>query len=280
MIINYRTQKKIYRILLYFGMILFGIIMIIPFYFMMITSFKKIEDVVAIPISLWFQNPPTLLPYRELIKGMPYLKFMWNSVIVSGSVTLGNMFFCSLAGYAFAKHPFPGKNKIFMATLSTMMIPGSVLLIPGFLLMRDFGWLNTYYSLIVPGLVGTFGVFLAKQFIESIPNDLIDAANIDSCPDFYIYVRIIVPLSKALLATLAILTFLGSWNSFINPLIYLLDEERYTLPLGIALLQGRYVNAENIQMAGAALAIIPVLVIFFSFQNQIVESLSTSGLKG
>ena len=146
--------------------------------------------------------------------------------------------------------------------------------------MRDFGWLNTYYSLIIPGLVGTFGVFLAKQFIESIPNDLIDAANIDGCPDFLIYVRIIIPLSKALLATLAILTFLGSWNNFVGPLIYLLDEERYTLPLGIALLQGRYMQSENIQMAGAALAIIPVLVIFFSFQNQIVESLSTSGLKG
>ena len=205
---------------------------------------------------------------------------MWNSVIVSGSVTLGTMFFCSLAGYAFAKHIFPAKEKIFIAMLATMMIPGSVMLVPGFLLMRDFGWLNTYLPLIIPSLAGTFGVFLARQFIETIPTDLTDAAKIDGCPDFYAYALIIVPLSKALLATLAILTFLGSWNSFIGPLIYLLDEDRYTLPLGIALLQGRYVGAENIQMAGAALAIIPVLIIFFFFQNQIVESLSTSGLKG
>ncbi len=277
---NHRTKKKISQTLLYLVMTLFGIIMVIPFYFMMITSFKKEEDILAIPISLGFSHLPTLLPYRELMKGMPYLHFMWNSVLVSGSVTFGTMFFCSLAGYAFAKHPFPGRNKIFMAMLATMMIPGSVMLVPGFLLMRDFGWLNTYYSLIIPGLVGTFGIFLSKQFIESIPTDLMDAARIDGCPDFLIYTWIIVPLSKALLATLGILTFLGSWNNFVGPLILLLDEDRYTLPLGIALLQGRYTGAENIQMAGAALAIIPVLAIFFFFQNQIVESLSTSGLKG
>lgn len=277
---NHRTKKKIFGALIYAAMVLFGLVMVIPFYFMIITSFKKGEDVLAIPISLWFRNPPTLLPYRELIKGMPYLHFMWNSFIVSGSVTLGTMFFCSLAGYAFAKHPFPAKNKIFMAMLATMMIPGSVMLVPGFLLMRDFGWLNTYKPLIIPGLVGTFGIFLSKQFIEAIPNDLMDAAKIDGCPDFLIYSMIIVPLSKALLATLAILTFLGSWNNFVGPLIFLLDEDKYTLPLGIALLQGRYMGAENIQMAGAALAIIPVLIVFFFFQNKIVESLSTSGLKG
>src|SRR5271157_2020314 len=151
---NHRTKKKISQILLYLVMTLFGIVMVIPFYFMMITSFKKEEDILAIPISLGFSHLPTLLPYRELMKGMPYLHFMWNSVLVSGSVTFGTMFFCSLAGYAFAKHPFPGRNKIFMAMLATMMIPGSVMLVPGFLLMRDFGWLNTYYSLIIPGLVG------------------------------------------------------------------------------------------------------------------------------
>lgn len=261
-------------------MALFGIVMVIPFYFMVITSFKKGEDVIAIPISLWFKHFPTLIPYRELMVGMPYLRFMWNSVVVSGSVTLGTIFFCSLAGYTFAKHQFPGKDKIFLAMLATMMIPGSVLLVPGFILMRDFHWLNTYLPLIVPSLAGTFGVFLAKQFIETIPNDLTDAAKIDGCPDFYTYSLIIVPLSKALIATLAILTFLGSWNNFVGPLIFLLDEDKYTLPLGIALLQGRYTGSENIQMAGAALAIIPVLIIFFVFQEHIVKSLSTSGLKG
>ncbi|MFB3897092.1 MAG: carbohydrate ABC transporter permease [bacterium] len=278
--VSYKAKKRIYRFLLYLGMSVFGIVMVLPFYFMIITSFKKIEDVIAIPISLWFKKVPTIMPYKELLVGMPYLNFMWNSVIVSCSITFGTMFFCSIAGYAFAKHRFPGKEKIFISMLATMMIPGSVLLVPGFLLMRDFGWLNTYLPLIIPALSGTFGVFLAKQFIESIPDDLIDAAKIDGCPDFLIYTWIIVPLSKALLATLAILTFLGSWNSFIGPLIFLLDEERYTLPLGIALLQGRYTGAENIQMAGAALAIIPVLIIFFFFQKQIVKSLSTSGLKG
>lgn len=278
--LSYRFKKKMYRILLYLGLIAFGVVMILPFYFMIITSLKRNEDVIAIPISLWFRHLPTTLPYEELLKGMPYLHFMLNSAIVSCCITFGTMFFCSLAGYAFAKHRFPAKDKLFMTMLATMMIPGSVLLVPGFLLMRDFGWLNTYLPLIIPALAGTFGVFLSKQFIESIPDDLVDAAKIDGCRDFLIYFWLIVPLSKALLATLAILTFLGSWNSFLGPLIYLLDEEKYTLPLGIALLQGRYVGSENIQMAGAALAIIPVLLIFFFFQKQIVKSLSTSGLKG
>ena len=278
--ISYRFKKKLNRFLLYLFMSSMGLVMVIPFYFMMITSLKKIEDVIAIPISMWFKHTPTVLPYRELLKGMPYLHFMWNSIIVSLSITAGTIFFCSLAGYAFSKHRFPGREKIFMAMLATMMIPGSVLLVPGFLLMRSFGWLNTYLPLIIPSLAGTFGVFLARQFIAGIPDDLNEAANIDGCPDFLVYLWIILPLSKALLATLAILTFLGSWNNFMGPLIYLLDENLYTLPLGIALLQGRYYGTENIQMAGAALAVIPVLVIFFSFQNQIVKSLSTSGLKG
>jgi multiple sugar transport system permease protein len=278
--ISYRSKKQIYRILLYIIMVSFGLCMVMPFYFMIITSFKKTEDVIGIPINLWFKNPPTLLPYRELVHGMPYLMFMWNSVIVSFWITLGTIFFCTLAGYAFSKHWFPAKEKIFMTMLATMMIPGSVMLVPGFLLMRDFGWLNTYLPLIVPSVAGTFGIFLSRQFIAGIPDDLCDAAKIDGCADFYIYGLIILPLSKALIATLAILTFLGSWNNFVGPLIFLLDENRYTLPLGIALLQGRYTGAENIQMAGAALAIIPVLIIFFIFQKQIVKSLSTSGLKG
>jgi len=256
-----------------------GAIMVMPFYFMIVTSLKNMSEVTSVPISLAVKHP-TLLPYVDLLRGLPYLRFMLNSLIVSGATTLGTMFFCSLAGYAFAKHDFPGKRQIFMAMLATMMIPGSVLLVPGFLLMRDFGWLNTYLPLIVPAMAGTFGVFLSKQFIQAIPNDLIDAAKIDGCSDFRVYLTVILPLSKPLLATLGILTFLWSWNNFLQPLIYLFDERLFTLPLGISLLQGRYVGNENIQMAAATLAIVPVLVIFFLLQKQIVKSLSTTGLKG
>lgn len=273
------TKKRSSRIALYAFVTFFGIIMILPFYYMIVTSLKRLEDVSSIPISLTITNP-TLKPYLDLLEGLAYGKFMLNSFIVAAITTLGTLFFCSLAGYAFAKHEFRYKNVLFIFLLSTMLIPGSVLLVPGFLLMRDFGWLNTFLPLIMPGMTGGFGIFLARQFIHEIPNDFIDAARIDGASDFRIYLQIILPLSKPLLATLAILTFLYNWNNFISPLIYIFDESKFTLPLGLSLLQGRYTNTENIQMAGATLAIIPVLVLFFLFQKQIVRSLSSSGLKG
>ncbi|RKY52439.1 MAG: carbohydrate ABC transporter permease [Candidatus Neomarinimicrobiota bacterium] len=273
------TKKRSSRIALYAFVTFFGIIMILPFYYMIVTSFKRLEDVSSIPISLTITNP-TLKPYLDLLEGLAYGKFMLNSFIVATTTTLGTLFFCSLAGYAFAKHEFRYKNVFFIFLLSTMLIPSSVLLVPGFLLMRDFGWLNTFLPLIMPGMTGAFGIFLARQFIHEIPNDFIDAARIDGASDFRIYLQIILPLSKPLLATLAILTFLYNWNNFISPLIYIFDESKFTLPLGLSLLQGRYTNTENVQMAGATLAIIPVLILFFLFQKQIVRSLSSSGLKG
>ena len=190
-----------HRILLYILMTGAGLLMITPFYFMIITSLKKKAEVTSLSISL-FVKEPTLQAYHDLLQGMPYLQFMWNSLVVAVATTVGTMFFCTLAGYAFSKHRFPGREKIFTALLATMMVPGSVLLVPGFLLMRDLGWLNTYLPLIVPSLAGAFGIFLSKQFNE------------------------------------------------------------------------------NIQMAGAALAVIPVLILFFILQKQIVKSLSTTGLKG
>ncbi len=253
--------------------------MVTPFYYMVITSFKTLEDVSRVPISLALEAP-TIRPYARLLEGLDYGLFMWNSFLIALITTLGTLFFCSLAGYAFAKHQFKLKNFFFYFLLSTMLIPGSVLLVPGFLLMRDLDWLNTFWPLIVPGLSGAFGIFLARQFIEEIPNDLIDAARIDGCSDFRIFWSVILPLSKPLLATLGILTFLYNWNNFISPLIYIFDESLYTLPLGLSLLQGRYSNVENVQMAGAALAIVPVLILFLIFQKQIVKSLSMSGLKG
>jgi len=274
-----RIKNKMPRVFLYLFVTAFGLIMVLPFYYMIITSFKTLEEVTKVPISLSLKKP-TLKPYKDLLDGLAYGKFMLNSLLVAVTTTLGTLFFCTLSGYAFAKHRFPFKNFFFMFLLSTMLIPGSVLLVPGFLLMRDFGWLNTFLPLIVPGMTGAFGIFLSRQFIQEIPDALIDAARIDGASDFRVYWQIILPLSKPLLATLAILTFLYNWNNFISPLIYIFDESKYTLPLGLSLLQGRYTNWENVQMAGAALAIIPVLVLFFIFQKQIVKSLSTSGLKG
>ncbi len=264
--------------IIYLALFLFAVVMVLPFYYMVVTSLKPINEITRIPISLGIKQPE-LTSFRVLMDESMFLRAVWNSLVIATALTLGNMFLCPLAGYAFAKHRFAGRDVIFTALLATMMIPGSVLLVPGFLLFRDLGWLNSWLPLIIPGLVGIFGVFLSRQFITGIPDDLVDAARIDGCTEIRIYSTVILPLSKSLLATLAIFTFLGSWNSFISPLIFLLDEDKFTLPLVISLLQGRFRGKENVQMAGAVLSILPVLMVFFFFQRQIVASLANTGLK-
>lgn len=267
-------------VLVYALLIAGGLLMALPFYYMMVTSIKPDEETVTTGIRLWVAKP-TLEAYRDLLdpQGVPFLRSVFNSAFIAFVTVGGNLVLCPLAGYAFAKHRFPGREAIFVALLSTMMIPATVLLVPGFLLARDFGWLNTWLPLTIPAMAGVFGVFLSRQFIASIPDALIEAAKIDGCTEVSIFARLIMPLSKPLLATLGIFTFLASWNSFLGPLVILRDEQLLTLPLVMALLQGRFTGNENVQMAGAVISIVPVLLIFFVFQRQIVESLANSGLK-
>jgi multiple sugar transport system permease protein len=267
-----------WTLFVYAALTLGALIMALPFYYMLITSIKPMTEVTQPTVSLLVHHP-TIQPYRDLIDAGLVLRASWNSLVVAGLSTAGAMLLCTLAGYAFAKHRFPGREPLFLTLLATMMIPGTVLLVPSFLLFRDFGWLDTWAPLIVPGLAGAFGVFLARQFVEKIPDSLIESAQLEGFSEWRIFGSIILPLSKPLLATLGILTFLGSWNSFLGPLIILLDERKYTLPLLVAMLQGRFPGKDNMQMAGAMVSILPVLVLFFLFQKQIVQSLATSGLK-
>jgi multiple sugar transport system permease protein len=265
--------------ILVYALLTFGaLVMALPFYYMLVTSVKPMTEVSQPTVSLLVHHP-TLQPYRDLIDAGLVLRASWNSLVVAGLSTAGAMLLCTLAGYAFAKHRFPGREPLFLTLLATMMIPGTVLLVPSFLLFRDFGWLDTWAPLIVPGLAGAFGVFLARQFVEKIPDSLIESAQLEGFSEWRIFGSIILPLSRPLLATLGILTFLGSWNSFLGPLIILLDERKYTLPLLVAMLQGRFPGKDNMQMAGAMVSILPVLLLFFVFQKQIVQSLATSGLK-
>jgi multiple sugar transport system permease protein len=272
-----KTSKR-ERITVYAALNLGALVMALPFYFMVITSVKPMTEISQPTVSLIVRHP-TIQPFKELVDAGMVLRSSWNSLVVAGFSTIGSMFLCTLAGYAFAKHRFPGKEAIFLTLLATMMIPGTVLLVPSFLLFRDFGWLDTWLPLIIPALAGAFGIFLARQFIEKIPDSLIESAQLEGFSEWRIFGAIILPLSKPLLATLGILTFLGSWNSFLGPLIILLDEKKFTLPLVIAMLQGRFPNKDNMQMAGAMVSILPVLVLFFIFQRQIVQSLASSGLK-
>lgn len=256
----------------------FALVMAMPFYYMVVTSLKSNQEVTQPELSMVVREP-TLAAYFELLDATLFLRSSWNSLVIAACSTFLNLVLCPLAGYAFAKHRFPGKEGLFVLLLSTMMIPSSVLLVPGFLLFRDLGWLDTWLPLIIPGAAGAFGVFLSRQFIQKLPDSLIDAAKVDGFGEWRIFWKVVMPLSKPLLATLGILTFLGSWNSFMGPLIILLDEDKFTLPLVIALLQGRFVGRDNVQMAGAMLSVLPVLLLFLLFQRQIVESLANTGSK-
>lgn len=271
-------RTKLESVVVYSLLLIGALVMVLPFYYMVVTSLKPSTEIAQPTLNLGVSNP-TLQPYVDLFEGDLVLRATWNSFLVAALTTIGSIFLCTLAGYAFAKHKFPGKNALFMTLLATMMIPGSVLLVPSFLLMRDFGWLDTWLPLIVPGLGGAFGVFLARQFIEKIPDSLLESAKLDGATEPRIFASLILPLTKPLLATLGIMTLLGSWNSFLGPLIILLDERKFTLPLVIAMLQGRFPGKDNMQMAGAMISILPVLILFAIFQRQIVSSLASSGLK-
>ena len=271
-------QRRIDTAITYVLLTLGALVLALPFYYMVVTSVKPDNELAQTTVSLIARHP-SVKPYADLIHGDAILLATWNSFVIAASTTLGSMLLCTLAGYAFAKHRFPGREPLFLTLLATMMVPATVLLVPGFLLMRDFNWLDTWWPLIVPGVAGAFGVFLARQFMQKIPDSLLESAKLDGCGEVRIFRSIVLPNVKPLLATLGILTFLGSWNSFVGPLIMLLDEKKYPLPLVISLLQGRFPYKDNVQMAGAVISIAPVLVLFFIFQRQIVQSLAGSGLK-
>jgi multiple sugar transport system permease protein len=253
--------------------------MAIPYLWMFVTSIKPIEEIQSYPPSFTVKNP-TALPYQDLFRLIPMGRYIWNSVLAAGTVTLANLFFCSLAGYSFAKHRFWGRDKIFFVLLGSLMIPWQVNLISGFILMRKLGWLNSYNALIVPAMAGVFGIFLCRQFIISIPDDLIDAAKIDGCGEFTIYRLVILPLIKPVLATLAIFTFLQQWNNFIWPLIVINSSSMRTVPLALAVLNGQFGTNFAMVMAGAAVATAPMLILFLLFQKYFMKGIALTGLRG
>jgi len=276
---NIKLQNSILPMIVYVLLILGAILMAIPYVWMFVTSVKPIEEIQSYPPSFLVKNP-TLLAYRELFRLIPMLRYIWNSVFVAGTVTIANLFFCSLAGFVFAKHRFLGRDKIFLILLGSLMIPWQVNLISGFMLMKKLGWLNSYNALIVPVMAGVFGVFLCRQFIMSISDDLLDAAKIDGCGVFTIYRLIILPLIKPVLATLAIFTFLQQWNNFIWPLIVISSSDMRTLPLALSVLNGQFGTKFAMVMAGAVVTTTPMLIVFLVFQKYFIKGIALTGIKG
>ncbi|OGX39272.1 MAG: hypothetical protein A3C53_01945 [Omnitrophica WOR_2 bacterium RIFCSPHIGHO2_02_FULL_68_15] len=259
-------------------LILGALAMILPYYWMVLSSIKPPEELYTYPPRFVVLHP-TLKPYQELFTLLPMARSLLNSLGVAAAVTLSNMLFCSMAGYAFAKLRFPGRDTMFLALISSMMIPWQVFLIPGFVIVKHLGWLNTFWALIVPNLAMPFGIFLCRQYIMSIPDGLLEAARIDGYHELGIYWHVILPLVTPALATLAIFTFLSQWNSFVWPLIIIQSSEMRTVPLLLAVLNGQFGANFAMIMAGALVVTLPMLIVFLAFQRQFIQGVFLTSIR-
>ena len=254
-----------------------GLIVSIPFIWMVLSSFKPEREARSMPPTLWPEEF-TFEHYINLFQNLNFGTYFINTLIIVLFALLG-LLFNTMAGYGFAKFKFKGKEAIFLAVLATMMIPAQVSMIPVYLLLNQMSLTNTMAGIILPGLIAAFNIFLIRQFMTTIPNDLIESARIDGAREFRIFFQLIIPLSKPVIAVQAILTFVGAWNSFLWPLIVANDQALYTLSVGLALLQGQHSSNFALQMAGATVMVIPVLILFMFVQKYIVEGFNTTGIK-
>lgn len=272
-------RVRIETILAYLILTLGAATMVLPFLWMVSTSLKSLNEVFVFPPT-FFGERIVWQNYLRISERYPFGQFFLNSIKISAVVVFFQVFTSSMAGFAFARLKFPGRESLFALYLATLMVPFHVTLVPTFVLMRFFGWIDTHYSLILPSLVTAFGTFLMRQFFLTIPVELEEAARIDGCTPFGIYARIFLPLSKPALATLAIFTFMGTWNDYIRPLVFINSISKMTVPLGLASMQGSYSTDWPVLMAGTVISLAPVLIAFLLAQEFFVQGITLTGLKG
>lgn len=267
------------KIISYIVLSLGAITMVLPFLWMISTSLKSLGEVFVFPPT-FFGEKVVWGNYLKVADRFPFGLFFLNSLKISFIVVVVQLFTSALAGFAFARLKFPFRDTLFALYLATLMIPYHITLVPIFVIMRHFGWIDTHYSLIIPSLVSAFGTFLMRQFFLTIPKELEDAARIDGCNPFGIFWRIFLPLSKPALATLSIFIFMGTWNDFIRPLIFINSIPKMTIPLGLSAMQGMYSTDWPVLMAGSMISFLPVLIAFLFAQEYFVQGITLSGLKG
>lgn len=272
-----RMPRDIPRFLL---LCVLAVLFLAPVYWMISTSLKPEADAIASPVQ-WLPVNPTLDNYREILTSPDgnIVRWTWNSLYVALGFTALHVGLCALTAYPLARMRFPGRNAWFWFILSSLMIPGIVTLIPTYIMMLNFDWINSYHALIWPGLSGVFGVFLLRQFFIGIPRELEEAARLDGASSLQILWRIILPLSVPALATLAVFAFMGSWNNFLWPLYTVTDVDKMTLPVGITSFSQRYVTEYGKLMAATTLAAVPALIAYLVAQRFLEAGLSTTGLK-
>ena len=271
-------MKKIKIILIYFILVLVALIMIFPMFWMLLLSFKQNPEHFNNIFEI-IKSSYTLKNYIDALSSDTFGIYFINSLLVATIVTICNMFFCLLTGYTIARKEFKGKTIINITILGLLIIPSHVIMIPLYRLMVNFNWINSYYALIIPWAITPFGIYLIKQYIESLPKQIEDAARIDGATEWYIIFKIIAPICKPILVVLAIYTFLNNWNSFLFPFLFTNDVMHRTLPVGLTFYLGKQSVDWGHLMAGASISALPILIIFAIFQKRIIEGLTAGAIK-
>lgn len=273
------------RLVLYLLSLLLGVVFMFPFFWTLMSSLKTVQEIRLFPPT-WFPAEPQWVNYAQVVQDYPFGLWFYNSMVVVVLGTAGTVLSAALVAYSFARFRYRGRDLIFMITLGTMMLPAQVTLIPQFVLFHKLGWINTLYPLWIPAWFGggAFAIFLLRQFILSLPKELDEAALIDGASYFRIFWQILLPLCKAVVATIAVITFIGSWNDFVNPLIYLQLPEKFTLAVGLNYFKNQPEIADqptqHLLMAASVMIIAPVIVVFFATQRYFVQGIVLSGIKG
>lgn len=287
------ARRKLFHLPIYVVLILGGVLFAAPFAWLISASFQTSGDIFSWPPK-WIPENPTFDGYIQFFTETDAARWFLNSAFVATSVTVLQLFFNSLAAYVFAKRRFPGRDIIFVVFLATMMVPPQVTMIPNYLILQHMplfggndifgqgghGMLDSYWGLILPGAVSAFGIFLLRQFMLGIPDDLLDAARIDGANEFTVYARVVLPLCRPVLAATAIFTFMAAWEDFLWPLIIMSDPEKFTAPLGLALFVQKNQTDWGLLLAGSVIASLPMVIIFIIFQRQFVQGIAMSGMKG
>jgi multiple sugar transport system permease protein len=272
-----KTKRTVEKTVVYFLLLIGLVVVLMPFIWMVSTSLKDISQTFTTKINI-IPKKIIWMNYINVWKVLPFGRFFLNSFLVSTIITVVQVFICSMAAFAFSRLQWPGRDKVFVLYLAAMMIPGQVILIPDFLIVRFLGAINSLQGIILPQLFGVFGVFLLRQFFLTIPFSLDEAAIIDGCGYFKIYTNIILPLAKPGLAAMSVFSFMFSWNNFLWPLVVINDETKYTLPLGIVSFQGQFSTDWPMMMAAACLAMLPILIIYAFAQKYFIEGIALTGM--
>lgn len=275
-----RRQKLTESIVGHAVLLSLSALFVLPFVWLVLTSLKPNQQILKFPPD-WIPRPFTWSNYPDALQYIPYLKYMSNSFFLTASATFGVLLSSSLVAYGFSRIRWRGSNVLFIVMLSTMMLPPQVIMIPVFILFKELGWVGSFRPIIMPAFFGQpFFVFLLRQFFKTIPNELSESAMLDGCSHFEIYWRIILPLSKPALATVAFFSFMIFWNDFLGPLMYLNNKEMYTLSIGLQQFVSQYKAEWAMMMAAATVMTLPVIVLFFFLQKVFVQGISLTGIKG